>query len=139
MTRVLVIGATGHVGTYLVPRLVEAGHEVVTISRGKAKPYVANTVWESVRQVQTDREAMEKDGSFGEAILALKPDIVIDMICFTLESAKHLVTALRGEVSHFLHTGTIWTHGHPVVVPTPEEAAKRPFGDYGTQKAAIDQ
>ncbi len=138
MTRVLVIGATGHVGTYLVPRLVEAGHEVVTISRGKAKPYVANTVWQSVRQVQMDREAMEKDGSFAEAILALNPDIVIDMICFTLESAKHLVSALRGQVSHFLHTGTIWTHGHPVVVPTPEEAAKRPFGDYGTRKAAIE-
>ncbi|MBW8788837.1 MAG: NAD(P)-dependent oxidoreductase, partial [Rhizobium leguminosarum] len=33
MMRVLVIGATGHVGTYLVPRLVEAGHDVVTISR----------------------------------------------------------------------------------------------------------
>ncbi len=26
--KVLVIGATGHVGTYLVPRLVELGHEV---------------------------------------------------------------------------------------------------------------
>lgn len=40
--RVLVIGATGHVGTYLVPRLVEAGHDVVTISRGAAKPYTEN-------------------------------------------------------------------------------------------------
>ncbi|MGO8550055.1 NAD-dependent epimerase/dehydratase family protein, partial [Rhizobium ruizarguesonis] len=45
MMRVLVIGATGHVGTYLVPRLVEAGHDVVTISRGTAKPYTANHAW----------------------------------------------------------------------------------------------
>jgi len=27
--RMVVIGATGHIGTYLVPRLVAAGHEVV--------------------------------------------------------------------------------------------------------------
>jgi len=27
MSRVVVIGATGHIGTYLVPRLVDGGHE----------------------------------------------------------------------------------------------------------------
>jgi uncharacterized protein YbjT (DUF2867 family) len=31
--RIVIIGGTGHVGTYLVPRLVEAGHEVVCVSR----------------------------------------------------------------------------------------------------------
>ena len=30
MGRVVVIGATGHIGSYLVPRLVRAGHEVQT-------------------------------------------------------------------------------------------------------------
>ncbi|ACM29850.1 NAD(P)-dependent oxidoreductase [Rhizobium rhizogenes] len=138
MTRAVVIGATGHVGTYLVPRLVEAGHEVVTISRGQAKPYSPNRAWDDVEQLTMDRGAMEKNGSFGSAIRALKADIVIDMICFTLESAKHLAEALTGHVGHFLHTGTIWTHGHPTVVPTPEEALKRPFGEYGIQKAAIE-
>ncbi|HIQ05374.1 MAG TPA: NAD(P)-dependent oxidoreductase [Anaerolineae bacterium] len=34
--RVVIIGGTGHVGTYLVPRLVEAGHEVISLSRGHA-------------------------------------------------------------------------------------------------------
>ncbi|AYG63068.1 NAD-dependent epimerase/dehydratase family protein [Rhizobium jaguaris] len=138
MTRAVVIGATGHVGTYLVPRLVDAGHEVVAVSRGWAKPYSPNRAWDAVEQLTMDREAMEKDGSFGPAILALKADIVIDMICFTLESAKHLAEALSGHVSHFLHTGTIWTHGFATVVPTLEETPKRPFGEYGTQKAAIE-
>ena len=32
--KVVVVGATGHIGSYLVPRLVAAGHEVVAISRG---------------------------------------------------------------------------------------------------------
>ncbi|MEO5805157.1 NAD(P)-dependent oxidoreductase [Devosia sp.] len=138
MAKVIVIGATGHVGTYLVPRLVMAGHRVVTISRGKAKPYSASRCWDAVEQLQMDRDAMERDGSFGPAIRNLNADIVIDMICFTLDSAKHLVEALKGEVQHFLHTGTIWTHGYSVTVPTLEDVAKRPFGDYGIQKAAIE-
>jgi nucleoside-diphosphate-sugar epimerase len=138
MTRAVVIGATGHVGTYLVPRLVEAGYEVVAVSRGQAKPYSPNRAWDAVEQLTMDRATMEKDGSFGPAIRALKAEIVIDMICFTLESAKLLTEALSGNVGHFLHTGTIWTHGFSTVVPTLEETPKRPFGEYGTQKAAIE-
>jgi nucleoside-diphosphate-sugar epimerase len=34
MSRVVVIGATGHIGSYLVPRLVRAGHQVTALSRG---------------------------------------------------------------------------------------------------------
>jgi uncharacterized protein YbjT (DUF2867 family) len=37
--RVVVIGATGPVGGYLIPRLVHAGHDVVAISRGRQPPY----------------------------------------------------------------------------------------------------
>jgi nucleoside-diphosphate-sugar epimerase len=138
MVKVVVIGATGHVGTYLVPRLVEAGHDVVAVSRGQAKPYLPNHSWSAVEQRQMDREAMEKSGEFGSAIRALKADIVIDMICFKLGSAQHLAEALSGHVGHFLHTGTIWTHGHGTVVPTPEDAPKQPFGEYGIQKATIE-
>ena len=39
--RIVIIGGTGHVGTYLMPRLVEAGHEVVCLSRGQREPYQA--------------------------------------------------------------------------------------------------
>jgi nucleoside-diphosphate-sugar epimerase len=138
MARVIVIGATGHIGTYLVPRLVEAGHEVVAISRGQAEPYQPHQAWRHVERRQMDRTALEKDGHFGKEIQALNGDIVIDTICFTLESAKELAEALSGRVSHFLHVGTIWTHGFSAVVPTPEEAPKKPFGEYGVQKAAIE-
>ena len=139
MAKVVVIGAMGHVGTYLVPRLVNAGHDVVAISRGRAKPYAPHHAWDSVEQLVMDRAAMEADGSFGPAIRGLKADIVIDMICFTLASAQQLAEALAGNVGHFLHTGTIWTHGYSSVVPTLEETPKRPFGEYGVQKAAIER
>ncbi len=138
MARVAVIGATGHVGTYLVPRLVEAGHEVIAISRGRSEPYTPHAAWKSVEWKEMDRAALERDGSFGRAIRALNADIVIDKICFTLDSARQIGEALNGHVGHLLHTGTIWTHGHSLAVPTREDAPKVPFGDYGIQKKAIE-
>jgi len=136
--RIVLIGGTGHIGTYLVPRLVTAGHEVILVSRGEQEAYQPHAAWQSVRRMKIDRAAAEKTGEFGYQIAALEGDIVIDLICFTLPSARLLVEALRGKVQHFLHCGTIWVHGPSVVVPTTEEQPRRPFGEYGIQKAAIE-
>jgi nucleoside-diphosphate-sugar epimerase len=138
MSKVVVIGATGHIGTYLVPKLVEAGHEVVAVSRGAAKPYRSGPAWDRVSRVQLDRQAQEAAGTFGSAIAALGGDIVVDLICFTLASSTQLADALEGNVDQLIHIGTIWTHGASEVVPTPESAVKRPFGEYGIAKAAIE-
>lgn len=136
--RVVIIGGKGHVGTYLVPRLVEAGHEVICVSRGEQAPYQPHAAWKHVQQVTIDRTAAEQAGTFGAQIRELHGDVVIDMICFTLESARQLVEALRDQVLQFLHCGTIWIHGPTVQAPTTEEQPRRPFGTYGIQKAAIE-
>ena len=135
---VVVIGGTGHVGTYLVPRLVEAGHAVTVVSRGNRESYSPHGAWQAVQRVTLDRTAEEQAGTFGQKIRALEPDAAIDMICFTLESAQHLVEALRGQVHHFLHCSTVWVHGRTVEIPVTEAQPRRPIGDYGTKKAAIE-
>ena len=134
---VVLIGGTGHVGTYLVPRLVEAGHNLTVVSRGKRKPYQEHPAWAHVDMKQMDREAEERRAAFAGEIAALSPDAVIDMICFTPESARHLVEGLRGGVQHLLFCGTIWVHGPSVTVPTLEHENIRPFGEYGIQKARM--
>ncbi len=136
--RVVIIGGSGHVGTYLVPRLVEVGHEVIAISRGLRQPYQPHGAWQAVQQVAADREAEEASGAFGRRLLDLRPDVVIDMICFELDSARALVEALWGQARHVLHCGTIWVHGPTVQAPVTEEQPRRPFGDYGIKKAAIE-
>ena len=136
--KVVVVGGKGHVGTYLVPRLVEAGHAVVNVSRGRAQPYRSHAAWAQVDDVVIDRDAEERAGDFGRRIADLGGDVVIDMICFTPESARQIVEALRGRVQHFLHCGTIWTHGPSVRVPTTEDEPKKPFGEYGVRKAEIE-
>ncbi len=136
--KTVILGGTGHIGTYLVPRLVELGLDVTSVSRQQREPYQAHGTWSRVKQVTLDRAAAEAEGTFGEQIAALEPDIVIDLICFTPESNRQLVEALRGQVQHFLHCGTIWVHGHGTEVPTTEVAARRPFGEYGINKAQIE-
>ena len=136
--RVIIIGGTGHVGTYLVPYLIDAGHEVINLSRQQHEPYLPNPAWKKVQQVNIDRDLEEAAGAFGGRVRDLYPDVVIDMICFKLESARQLVEALRGQVQHFLFCGTIWVHGPSKVVPTTEQQPRRPFGEYGIQKAAIE-
>ena len=44
----------------------------------------------------------------------------------------------HGKIQHLLHCGTIWVHGPSATVPTREDAPRRPFGDYGINKAAIE-
>ncbi len=136
--KIVVIGGTGHVGTYLIPWLVDLGYEVTVISRGRQELYVPHIAWEQVTRLTMDRAMMDEEGTFGPSIADLGPDIVVDMACFKLESAKHLVEALRGEVQHYLFAGSVWAHGHSEVVPTIEEMPKKPFGNYGIQKAAIE-
>jgi nucleoside-diphosphate-sugar epimerase len=138
MGRIVVIGATGHVGTYLVPRLVRGGHEVVALSRGEREPYRSATEWRSVQRVIADRAAEDAAGVFGERIAALAADAVVDMLCFTPESAQQLVDALRPARPLLVHCGSIWVHGPAARVPVTEDEPRTAFGAYGVGKMAIE-
>ena len=136
--RVVVIGATGHIGSYLVPRLVAAGHQVVAVSRGSRQPYHPHPAWASVERVVADRDAEERAGTFGARVAGLRADAVVDLVCFTPASAASLVEALRPHGTFLLHCGSIWVHGPAASSPLREEDPREPFGEYGTQKAAIE-
>jgi nucleoside-diphosphate-sugar epimerase len=137
--RIVVIGGSGHIGTFLVPRLVRAGHEVVNISRGTSTAYTDAPEWGRVRQVVADRERQDAGGSFGATVTGLEPDAVVDLVCFTLESATALVEALRGRDTHLVHCGSIWRYGKSRKLPIAEgsDSAEAPLDEYGIQKDRI--
>jgi nucleoside-diphosphate-sugar epimerase len=139
--KIVVIGGSGHIGTYLVPRLVRAGHEIVSLTRSGRPRYASAPEWEQVTHVTVDREQQDAEGTFGHTVVAQEPDVVIDLVCFTLESATALVTALRGTTDHLIHCGSIWRYGPSIKLPIVEGSASAgaPFDEYGTQKAAIAQ
>jgi nucleoside-diphosphate-sugar epimerase len=117
---------------------VRAGHEVVALSRGEREPYQPAPEWDSVRRVAIDRDAEEAAGTFGERIAGLGPDAVVDMICFTPESARQLLDGLRGVRPLLVHCGTIWVHGPALRVPVTEDEPRTAYGEYGTGKAAVE-
>jgi nucleoside-diphosphate-sugar epimerase len=138
MSRVVVIGATGHIGTYLVPRLVDGGHDVIAVNRRQRSPYIFSSRWDAVTRVRADRDAEDASGTFGDRIAALRPDVVIDLICFTRTSAQQLVEALRPSRPLLVHCGTIWVHGPALRVPVTEDEPRTAYGEYGTGKAEIE-
>ena len=142
--RVVVIGGTGHTGTYLIPRLIEAGYDVAVISRQKSPRYQADepagrAAWGRVEWVEMDREKAEAASEFSSRVAALEPEVVIDMICYQAESARRLVDALRGRIQLLIHCGTIWASGPSLRVPSVEDDPRRPICDYGRRKAEIEE
>lgn len=111
----------------------------VAVARGNRRPYQEHAAWNEVRMLKLDRAAEEKKGTFGSRIAAEGPDAVIDMICFSPESQRMLIDALRGRVGHLLVCGTIWVHGHSARVPVREEDALRPLEDYGIKKREMER
>ncbi len=138
MARIVVIGGSGHVGTYLLPLLVARGHEVVNVSRGKAAPYRGHAAWNAIEQVSVDRRAEEAQGRFGARIAGLNADIVVDMITFELGGAQQLVEALRGKIEHYLFCSSIWVCGHAATVPSVESDPTNAIDAYGTNKAEVE-
>lgn len=135
--RIVVIGGSGHIGSFLVPELIRSGHAVVNLTRGTSAPYIDDEAWSDVHQIPVDRAAEDAAGTFGSRVGALDADVVVDLICFTSDSAAALVDAVRGRVGHLVHCGSIWRYGVSSKLPMREDDSSPPFGEYGTGKAAI--
>ena len=60
--RVVVIGGTGHIGSYLVPRLFGRGYETVCVSRRQRQPYFVDERWAMVDHAVIDRAVEEQRG-----------------------------------------------------------------------------
>ncbi|MDR1506486.1 MAG: NAD-dependent epimerase/dehydratase family protein [Treponema sp.] len=133
--KAVIIGGRGKVGSYLVPLLAKEGFSVINVSRGKTKPNVKDDVWEKVTQLNLDRKQPE----FEAEIAKIKADVVFDMICFENDEIIRLINALRGSVSHYLVTGTIWVHGPSGVVPATEDECREPMETYGIQKDLMEK
>jgi len=154
--RIVVLGGTGHVGSYLCPRLAEMADTGVTcVSRGNRRPYPANgsvphdyqaihPAWEDGRidMISMDRE--ENPDEFHATIVGLNATVVIDMICFKEESCRALVTALmcaspKTEVAQLIVVGSIWSYGPTIMAPTLEKGPHGvPLDTYGQGKRDIE-
>lgn len=137
--KILVIGGTGHIGSYLVPRLTQLGHAVSVIAR-HPRPQYTNPLlgWKRVRWILADRTAEEATGAWAQRMSAIESDVVIDLTCFTPEQNEVMCRVFNGRIAHFIHCGTIWAYGKPDRIPYEESFPRRPITDYGRRKARIE-
>ena len=80
--RILVIGGNGFIGTPLVGRLLEAGHDVGVFHR------TADRSNRAVAQIQGDRNRLPE---YGAELRRFAPQVIIDMILSSGEQAAQLV------------------------------------------------
>lgn len=139
MAKVAVIGGCGHIGSWLVPQLVKAGYETVSISRGISKPYKEDEAWNKVECIALDRNK-ETDGAFERKIAALNADVVVDLINFRLDDVQAMRKALDGKVAQYIYCSSCWAEGRAEVLPfSPDNTVKEPLCEYGRQKYASEQ
>ena len=118
--KILIIGGTGHVGTFLVSKLVKNGHDVYVGARGITQ---AHDVRDFERANLIDLNSGKK-----ESLQKLKDenfDVVVDFP----GTAKLVWDTLADSVSHIIACGSLWMFGRPRIIPTPEIAFEKCFDE----------
>lgn len=124
--RVLVIGGTGTISSHTLAALVAAGHKVTSFNRSGAGPRV-------IAGDRKDRAA------FAAAVDVVRPDVLIDFVCFAPEDAAALAQAASGKVGHLVYVSTVDAFGFPQALPIAETALRRPgIGGYAIAKQACE-
>lgn len=129
MVRVLVLCGTGFIGSRVVARLAEEGHEVAVFHRGST----GGPLPEGVRRIIGDRRNLQDHAS---SFRALAPDVALDMYALSESDARTAVTALRGVVRRLVAVSSQDVYraygrlarlepGEPEPVPICEDAPLR--------------
>lgn len=129
--KVLVIGGTGHIGSFLVPMLAAKGEQTIVVSRNRKS--VEATGWESVQLVQA--KYVRNDGKWSDFIRQLEFDTLIDILGVDVPGTYE---AAKLHCKHFIACGSLWMFGPPRVVPTPEKTQEPcPFEGYATRYSEL--
>lgn len=133
--RVLIIGGTGLISTYLTQRLIRDGVDVSLVNRGQTSP--ANPLASSVPVIVADRTDYT---AFESTIAAAGPwDVVIDMVGYQPEDARSVVRAFGGKVRQFIFCSTVDVYKkYSQKYPISPDAEHLGFGDYAAKKVEIE-
>ncbi len=153
MSKVLVTGGAGFIGSHLVDRLVQEGFEVVVLdnlssgSPENIKIHVENPKFQFIRGDVRVRGLVRRalrgvDCVFHLAAVASvdlsirRPDIVNDVnVTGTLGLLEE---SRRADVEKFVFTSSCAVYGEPIKLPVDEEHPTRPLSPYGASKLAAE-
>lgn len=93
--RVLGIGATGFIGRHVVSRLVEQGHDVAVLHRGRT----TSSLPDGVLSIPGNRDHLDDSRTDLESFA---PDVVLDAILYTERQARGLVAVCSGMTARII-------------------------------------
>ena len=151
MTRVLLTGASGFIGSHLAPRLHEGGYELISLVRHVSKRDVPIKFGRVVNCDLTDF------GNIESKMAEFRPEIVINLAAQSLVAysfnhplevpsvdylaAINLMEAARKHCPNlelFLQASTSEVYGYQTSYPIKEDVLKKPHCPYSIAKHATD-
>ncbi len=129
--KILVIGGSGHVGSFLVPQLTAADHSVFIATRGTT----AVRGYSDVSGAQFISCDASRPATL-EPLAHMGFDTVIDFP----GTAYNVWQVLRKHTKHIIACGSLWMYGKPHTLPTPEALQSPcPFEGYARRFAEINE
>jgi|TARA_B100001971_G_scaffold196540_1_gene204462 dTDP-glucose 4,6-dehydratase len=151
---VLVTGGTGFIGSQLIPKLVESGHDVYSLERYVTGRYVlgrkhkVKTVFGDLRDHFVIRKIVrEVQPEVVIHLAAISPvsysyDHPMEVVDANFLGTMNLAESCLREVHHFKHflcSGTSEEYGNQEIIPIKETAELRPNSPYSLSKVAADK
>jgi len=98
--RILLIGGTGFVGSFLAPELQRRGAEVATLTRGRSRIAHADGLTRIIGDRKRLRDALS-------SIRAFAPDVVVDLVLSSGTQARELMSVLHGATGRVVAISSI--------------------------------
>lgn len=151
MTRILITGTTGFIGSQLAPLLSKMGHDVYCLERYMSGHYAPN----GRKQLQTVYANLTDHYAIRNTIKTVQPEIIIHLAAITpvaysydrpsevletnfVATANLAEAALRDDdnLRQFIFAGTSECYGNQTEFPTKEDARFYPTSPYSVSKLA---
>lgn len=144
--KVVVSGASGFIGRHAVNSLIQAGHEVIALSRGGNPPVPGVTRWVQCDLSRPEEWSLEADFEGVDVLLHLAasgvdPKTAVWATCFetNVTAAMRLwLAAVNAGVRRIVNCGTCFEYGSAATahLAIPTTAAPQPLSPYAASKAA---
>ena len=118
--RALVIGGTGFIGRFVVPQLLEGGHDVAVVRRRES----AKPLPDGARSIHADRHDLAASAG---VLRAFAPDVVVDLILSSGRQAGTLMDVFRSHAARIVAASSIDVYRAMHIVHRQEEGPLEPL------------
>ena len=147
MARILILGGTRNLGHVTALNLLEAGHDLTILNRGRTRDDLPG----DIERLRADRS---DDSSVRSAVGERSFDLVLDNTTYTENDAKQAVSIFAGRVGKyvFISSGQVYLvrenlprpfherdYEGPVMPAPPRESADYPSWLYGVDKRLAEE